>query len=42
MISLNPAKFNRCDWFIIVWVVYYQVYYMLLEELFPLDYWALI
>ena len=23
MISLNPAKLNRCDWFIIVWVVYY-------------------
>ena len=23
MISLNPAKLNRCDWFIIVWVLYY-------------------
>lgn len=23
MISLNPAKPNRCDWFIIVWVLYY-------------------
>lgn len=23
MISVNPAKLNRCDWFIIVWVVYY-------------------
>ena len=23
MISLNPAKFNRCDWFIIAWVLYY-------------------
>lgn len=23
MISLNPTKLNRCDWFIIVWVVYY-------------------
>ena len=23
MISLNPAKLNRCDWFILVWVVYY-------------------
>lgn len=23
MISLNPAKLNRCDWFIIVFVVYY-------------------
>ncbi|MCF2660295.1 O-antigen ligase family protein [Parabacteroides distasonis] len=23
MFSLNPAKLNRCDWFIIVWVVYY-------------------
>lgn len=23
MISLNPAKLNRCDWFIIVWVIYY-------------------
>ena len=23
MISLNPAKLNRCDWFIVVWVLYY-------------------
>ena len=23
MISFNPAKLNRCDWFIIVWVLYY-------------------
>ena len=23
MISLNPANLNRCDWFIIVWVLYY-------------------
>ena len=23
MISLNPAKLNRCAWFIIVWVLYY-------------------
>lgn len=23
MVSLNPTKLNRCDWFIIVWVVYY-------------------
>lgn len=23
MISLNPAKLNRCDWFIIAWVLYY-------------------
>lgn len=23
MISLNPAKLNRCDWFILVFVVYY-------------------
>ena len=23
MISLNPAKLNRCDWFIIVWVLYF-------------------
>lgn len=23
MISLNPARLNRCDWFIIVWVLYY-------------------
>lgn len=23
MISLNPFKLNRCDWFIIVWVLYY-------------------
>lgn len=23
MVLLNPAKFNRCDWFILVWVVYY-------------------
>lgn len=23
MISLNPAKLNHCDWFIIVWVLYY-------------------
>ena len=23
MISLNLAKLNRCDWFIIVWVLYY-------------------
>lgn len=23
MISLNPAKLNRCDWFIIMWVLYY-------------------
>lgn len=23
MISLDPAKLNRCDWFIIVWVLYY-------------------
>ena len=23
MISLNPTKLNRCDWFIIVWVLYY-------------------
>ena len=23
MISLNPAKLNRCDWFIVAWVLYY-------------------
>lgn len=23
MISFSPAKLNRCDWFIIVWVLYY-------------------
>lgn len=23
MISFNPAKLNRCDWYIIVWVLYY-------------------
>lgn len=23
MISLNPAKLNRCDWFILVFVIYY-------------------
>lgn len=23
MISLNPFKLNRCDWYIIVWVLYY-------------------
>lgn len=23
MISLNPLKLNRCDWFLIAWVIYY-------------------
>lgn len=23
MISLNPVKLNRCDWFIVAWVLYY-------------------
>lgn len=23
MISKNPVKLNRCDWFILIWVVYY-------------------
>lgn len=23
MISLDPAKLNRCDWFIVAWVLYY-------------------
>lgn len=23
MISLNPSKLNRCDWFIVAWVLYY-------------------
>lgn len=27
MISLNPAKLNRCDWFIIAWVHSVQYYF---------------
>ena len=41
MISLNPAKLNRCDWFIIVWVLYYlRVCFISQEELCLQDYWA--